>query len=141
MRNKLLILCMMLGFSYSCQKEEAPSTPQQLTFEKINYYAFPKGSDAVPFQYRLTYYYDNGLPHRWLETDSLGRVMTDYIYEYDANWLHVGARYREEGESEFSIERVHYSNDSTKVTEWPSIIEFSCTSNRRPIPPKLTSAL
>ena len=71
-----------------------------------------------PFQYRLTYYYEDGVPHRWMELDSLGRVTTDYIYEYDSNWKQTGARYREESAVDFSIEKVRFENDSTKITEW-----------------------
>ena len=44
--------------------------------------------------------------------------MTDYIYEYDDTWTQIGARYREEGASDFSIEKVRFENDSTMVTEW-----------------------
>lgn len=103
----------------SCQKEiETQVAIPSLRFEKINYFKSPTNIDNVPFQYRLTYYFDNGKPHRWMELDSLGLVMTDYIYEYDNHWTQIGARYREDGAKEFSIEKVRFANDSTMVTEW-----------------------
>jgi len=89
-----------------------------ISFEKINYFKYPTSQNDFPFQYRLTYYFDNGLPHRWIELDSTGRFTTDYIYEYDSNWMQTGARYREESVVDFSIENVHFENDSTKITEW-----------------------
>ena len=50
--------------------------------------------------------------------DADRRVMTDYIYEYDSIWKHTGARYREDGAVNFSIEKVRFENDSTMITEW-----------------------
>ena len=118
MKSKFLYILILLGV-FSCQKEiETQRANPSLRFEKINYFNHPTNIDAVPFQYRLTYYFNNGRPHRWLEFDSLGLVMTDYIYEYDDNWRQIGARYREEGASSFSIEKVRFENDSTRVTEW-----------------------
>lgn len=118
MKTKLLSFLLLLGV-VSCQNEtETQITDPSLHFEKINYYKNPVTTNAEPFQYRMTYYFDNGKPHRWLELDSVRKVMTDYIYEYDDNWTHIGARYREEGASNFSIEKVRFENDSTMVTEW-----------------------
>ena len=118
MKTRFLYIILLLGV-VSCQKEmETQVANPSLRFEKINYFKYPINFDTVPFQYRLTYYFDNGKPHRWLELDSLGLVMTDYIYEYDDNWTQIGARYQEEGALEFSIEKVRFDNDSTMVTEW-----------------------
>lgn len=118
MKTKFLYILLLLGV-FSCQKEiETQIANRSLRFEKINYFKYQSKSNTVPFQYRLTYYFDNEKPHRWLELDSLGLVMTDYIYEYDDNWIQIGARYREESASKFSIEKVRFENDSTKLTEW-----------------------
>lgn len=107
----------LLSVLVSCQKEIKIANPS-LHFEKINYFKYPAKHNDIPFQYRLTYYFDNGEPHRWMVLDSSGRVMTDYIYEYDKNWQQTGARYREESVIDFSIEKVRFKNDSTKITEW-----------------------
>ena len=131
MKSKFLYILILLGV-FSCQKEiETQRANPSLRFEKINYFNHPTNIDAVPFQYRLTYYFNNGRPHRWLEFDSLGLVMTDYIYEYDDNWRQIGARYREEGASDFSIEKVRFENDSTRVTEWIDSIGKILLHNER----------
>lgn len=118
MKSKLKYIVLLLVV-ISCKKVIKTQVDNPtLRFEKINYFKYPTNDDAVPFKHRLTYYFDNGKPHRWLELDSLGMVMTDYIYEYDENWTQTGARYREEGASEFSIEKVRFENDSTMVTQW-----------------------
>lgn len=91
---------------------------QLMIFDKIDYYRYPKSKNSQPFKYRLSYTFDNGKPHRWIELDSLGRMTTDYIYEYDSLWVQTGARYREDSAQDWSIERVRYLNDSTTVTEW-----------------------
>ncbi|WP_111683594.1 PD40 domain-containing protein [Winogradskyella tangerina] len=119
MKSLSLLFCLAFIILSSCQKE-TPNTNQakQLTFEKINYYRYSIDSNSKPYKYRLEYYFDNGKPHRWLELDSTGTMMTDYIYAYNENWQHIGARYREDGTEEFSIEQVTYKNDSTMVTEW-----------------------
>ncbi|ALM09075.1 hypothetical protein SB49_15720 [Sediminicola sp. YIK13] len=118
MKSKILYILIFLG-GVSCQKNIKTQVDKpMLRFEKIKYFKLKTIIDTVPFKYRLTYYFDNGKPARWLELDSLGLVMTDYIYEYDDTWTQIGARYREEGASEFSIEKVRFENDSTMVTEW-----------------------
>ena len=119
MRSSSLLFCLALAMLSSCQKE----TPEiedttQLAFEKISYYKYPVEATSQPYKYRVEYYFDNGKPHRWLELDSAGKMTTDYVYTYDDNWKHIGARYREDGTKEFSIEQVSFRNDSTMVTEW-----------------------
>ncbi len=119
MNKKLQYIIILICFTFSCQKEnQNKNLSPTLSFEKINYYKYPVSHNAKPFQYRLTYYYEDGVPHRWMELDSFGQIITDYIYEYDSNWIQTGARYREESAIEFSIEKVRFENDSTKVTEW-----------------------
>ncbi|MBT8186199.1 MAG: hypothetical protein KJO73_00765 [Croceitalea sp.] len=106
-------------FLSSCMpQKEIAEKPPTITFEKIKYYAFPMAEEDKPIKSRLTYYDETGTPHRWMELDAENRMATDYIYEYDSEGEQTGARYREDGEAEFSIERVHYLNDSTKVTQW-----------------------
>lgn len=94
------------------------STALKPAFERISYYKFPMDDESTPFQYRTTYYFDNGQPHRWLELDSVGKVLTDYIYSYDSNWTQTGAKYREPGEEGYALEKVRFVNDSTRITEW-----------------------
>ncbi|MBT8305633.1 MAG: hypothetical protein KJN85_01720 [Maribacter sp.] len=119
MKTNMLYVILILGFSFSCKKEKKRQNPGiKITFEKINYYKYPVAPNDLPFQYRLTYYFDNGMPHRWMELDSIGRVMTDYIYKYDSNSIQTGARYREDSAIDFSIEKVRFQNDSTMITEW-----------------------
>ena len=100
--------------------QPSPDQPHELIprFEQIQHYNYPVKADAQPFKYRLTYYFDNGLPYRWLELDSTRQLLTDYIYSYDENWTQTGAKYIEPGETTYARERVRLVNDSTKLTEW-----------------------
>ncbi|MBT8205317.1 MAG: hypothetical protein KJN96_04705 [Eudoraea sp.] len=119
MKAYFISILIFLGFVYSCKKDIERQIPNdKITLEKINYYKYPVSPGDSPFQFRLTYYAENGKPHRWMLLDPDGRVMTDYIYEYDSAWQHTGARYREEGAADFSKEKVRYKNDSTMITEW-----------------------
>ncbi|MEJ1224014.1 hypothetical protein [Sediminicola sp. 1XM1-17] len=119
MSLRQLLYLILIGLAPSCANEtkEQKSNPDP-SFEKISYYKYPVSSNDLPFKFKLTYYFNNGEPHRWMELDSLGQVTTDYIYEYDSSYIQTGARYREDGAVNFSIEKVTFKNDSTKVTEW-----------------------
>ena len=98
---------------------EVQATEPGIQFEKIAYYKVQKGvKDTVPYQYKVTYTYENGKPYRWIDLDSAGRIQTDYIYEYDTAWVQTGAKYIEPGEEDYAIERNRYENDSTLITEW-----------------------
>jgi hypothetical protein len=108
-------------FFSSCQEQTDGPQSTPLRYEEISYYRGDRLKNLLentPYKRKVTYYLDNGLPHRWIEFDSLGVITTDYIYQYDQNFTQVGALYREERESAFSIEKVRYANDSTQVTEW-----------------------
>jgi hypothetical protein len=107
----------LILFVYCRGEYQQPIRPK-ITLEKISYYKNLNGISKNPFQYRLTYYFDNGKSHRWLELDSMHNILTDYIYHYDSNWLHTGAKYKEPGETDYSLEKVRFENDSTKITEW-----------------------
>ncbi len=103
----------------ACSYDNTVSPNQHvITFEKINYFRHPKISTDAPFKYRLTYYFNNEVPQSWIELDSIGKVTTEYIYEYDDDGIHIGARYREDGNSNYSIEKVRFENDSMQITEW-----------------------
>ncbi|MCA0153465.1 hypothetical protein LBV24_09580 [Winogradskyella sp. 2Y89] len=91
---------------------------KNLVFDKINYYKYPVSQNDKPFKFKISYNYENQKPYRWLELDSAGKVMTDYIYEYDENWVQTGAKYREDGTTDFSVEKVSFRNDSTMITKW-----------------------
>ena len=112
-----ILFCFSLILSCTIEKSER-GTPKSLRLEKVNYYKYPKSPGQSPFKYRLTYYFDNGVPHRWVELDSLKQVETEYIYEYNDTGLQIGAKYREEGVNEYSIEKVSFLDETTKVTEW-----------------------
>ncbi|AXG69998.1 hypothetical protein KORDIASMS9_02227 [Kordia sp. SMS9] len=117
MKNMSIILLAFLVIScdtttQTIAEEIAP------TFSKITQYTYPKNTKDAPFKYRLDYYFDNKKPHRWIELDSNHNVITEYIYEYDSLWNHIGAKYREDGELNYNLERVHFKNDTTKVTQW-----------------------
>ena len=120
MEKGLLFLPMILCFTCSCHEmiQNVEHLRDTISYEKVSYFKHPVLASDKPFRYRLTYYYENGEPHRWMELDDSGRVITDYIYEYDSSWTQTGARYREESAVEFSIEKVRFESDSTKITEW-----------------------
>jgi hypothetical protein len=108
-----LIIC------FACAQEKTKQRAEEIIrFEKIDYFNHPLDASSKPIKYRVTYYFENGKPHRWIELDSLNTVLTDYIYEYDKNWIQTGAKYKEPGEVNYSIEKVTFQNDSTKITEW-----------------------
>lgn len=117
MRILLFGFSVLLFFACSNEKSVAPK-PKKIRLEKISYFKYSTDSLSKPFQHRLTYYFSNGRPHRWLELDSAGMVLTDYIYDYDDEWKHIGAKYKENSAKEYSLERVRYENDSTQITEW-----------------------
>ncbi|NNJ88966.1 MAG: hypothetical protein HKP53_06160 [Eudoraea sp.] len=121
-----LRICLIAGLVvlfFSCTDEvKSPVNTKEtsIRFEKITYYKTPIAkNDSSPYKSRLTYFFDNGLPHRWMELDSAGKTQIDYIYEYDSLWQETGASYIEPGEINYSGEIITYKNDSTKVTEWP----------------------
>ncbi|WP_431158643.1 hypothetical protein [Winogradskyella poriferorum] len=119
MKNYILIIVLSLFSVLSCNNDISKKQSEaDFIFDKINYYNYPLSQNDAPIKYRLSYNYDNLKPYRWLELDSTGKVMIDYIYEYDENWIQTGAKYREDGEAEFDIEVVTFKNDSTRVTEW-----------------------
>ncbi|MEM6721410.1 MAG: hypothetical protein AAF611_18940 [Bacteroidota bacterium] len=117
MKNLLGFLCTILCISCTTH-EETSSKKATTTFTKTKFYTHPYRATDAPFKYKLDYFFENGKPHRWIELDSNRKVITEYIYEYDTNWKHIGARYREDGELNYNLEKVSYKNKTTKITEW-----------------------
>lgn len=122
-RIKFGLICLISVLFSSCKDRLPITTGSQdsvLRFEKILFYTYLESQVSVtPFKTRLTYYFDNGYPHRWIEMDSTGTTLIDYIYEYDAQWKETGALYKEPEEINYSKEIITFKNDSTKLTEWP----------------------
>ena len=123
---KLPLIVVLLLTVMGCQNQETVKTaaPKQLQYEIINYYKV-LGSDTatLPHRYRITYYFDDGLLHRWMELDSSRQLLTDYIAQYDEKWVQTGAVYveLEPGEpfdGKYERERVRFSGDTLKTTEW-----------------------
>ncbi|MEM6800568.1 MAG: hypothetical protein AAF696_04140 [Bacteroidota bacterium] len=111
-------MIILLASSACTETAGIPKQSNKLRLEKIYYYKYPKDSDLHPFKYKLTYYFEHGEPHKWVELDSLKHVITEYIYQYDDKWNHIGAKYREEGELNYSLEKVRIEGDSIQITEW-----------------------
>lgn len=111
-----------IGLIAACSQQAEPEVEFEeptIQFERIAYYKVQKSTqDTEPYQYKVTYTYDNGKPYRWIDLDSAGRIQTDYIYQYDSAWVQTGAKYIEPGEEDYAIERNRYENDSTLITEW-----------------------
>lgn len=120
MKSKFLLFFLGVLFVVACKPSEGSQevTDSQLRFEKINYYQSPYQEGDVPIKYRVEYYFDNGKPHRWSELDSLEKSQVEYIYTYDENFKHIGAKYKEPDEPKYNIEKVRFENDSTQITEW-----------------------
>ena len=117
--NRVLAIVLNILILSGCETQSSNSKKSEFVqFEKIDFYNYPKDSVHQPFSYRITNYYENGKPHKWLQLDSLEKIDTEYIYLYDSTWNHIGAQYREDGDPEFSLEKVRFINDSTQVTEW-----------------------
>lgn len=120
--NNLGLIVWILILFLSCQgkNDQIKSSEKTLPrFEKINYYKNVSGQISEnPFQSRVTYYFDNGKLHRWIELDSLGNALTDYIVNYDKEWNQSGSIYKEPDMEDYAIEKVFFPNDSTQVTEW-----------------------
>lgn len=115
----LVLFAFIICGCQSSENSETNDSKAQNRFEKISYYKLPPSNmSQKAFKYRLSYYYDNGVPYRWTELDSAAAITTDYIYQYDANWLQKGAIYREDRVKEYSQELVRFDNDSTQITEW-----------------------
>ncbi|NND78562.1 MAG: hypothetical protein HKN53_01540 [Maribacter sp.] len=114
----LFFLALMM---ISCrERSEDEKRPDFLRFEKIDRFKCNIGEPAdLPYQSKVIYYFNNGLPHRWIERDSLRTTLTDFFYNYNEDWIRTGAKYREPGDKDYSIERLVYSADSMEVTtEW-----------------------
>lgn len=119
MRMKILQFVFLVLLSFNCDDDKSDNPNlEKIRFEKISYFKYPMDTLSKPFQYRLTYNFSNGIPHRWLELDSIGNVVTDYIYDYDDEWNHIGAKYKEDRSKTYSLEKVRFKNDSTQITEW-----------------------
>ncbi len=117
MKYITLLLC-VLCFTACNNKTPEVTNNQSITFSKTKYYKYPSDGTETPFKYRLEYNFNNKKPHRWIELDSLHRVTTEYIYQYDEDGNHIGAKYREDAAKAYSIEKVRFLNDSTQITEW-----------------------
>ena len=115
---------LLISFFTACSTGEIEIEKQVKVYEQITYtYAFSDSPQSSPYRKCITYFFENGKPHRWTDIDSTGKVLTDYVYRYDENWKHVGAIYREPGEEEesftYAVELVSYSPDSLqKTTSW-----------------------
>ncbi len=116
----LVLFIIVLSCREMVPDERVSSGSRVKLLERISYLPVSSGIIAqTPAKYRLTYYFKNGHPHRWLELDSNKVITTDYLYDYGANWVHVGARYIEPGDDSYSHEVVSYSQDSLeKTTTW-----------------------
>ena len=119
---KKWLACLGACFAITCSQKSEPEVEVEqplVQFERIAYYKVQNGvQDTLPYQFKVTYTYENGKPYRWIDLDSAGRIQTDYIYEYDTAWVQTGAKYIEPGEEDYAIERNRYENDSTLITEW-----------------------
>ena len=70
-------------------------------------------------QERITYYYENGEPYRYMIIDSPNLINTDYLYFYDSLGVHTHAKYTEDIDDGYEIELISYDNEkNTKITEW-----------------------
>lgn len=119
MKSKFPLFLIGVLFVVGCKSEQnKESSESKLRFEKINYYKSPYTEGDKPIKFRVEYYFDNGKSHRWSELDSLEKSQVEYIYTYDDNFNHIGARYKEPDEPRYNIEKVRFLNDSTQVTEW-----------------------
>ena len=107
----------LLILLYSCQQiEEQNSNNPYL--EIIQFYNLGGSVPDSPFKKKYTYYDHSDLPQRWVEVDSSGSIILDYIYEYDDHGSLTSALYKEGDQKEYGIERFSYPNDTIKITEW-----------------------
>lgn len=114
MKIPLRSIWMLLLFTaVSCSSKK----DRKIEFERISFYNFPVRENDSPFQYKDTYYKE-GIPQRWTELKPNGDTLVDYLYLYNLKGLHVGAKYKEPEDKQYSLERVTFLNDSTQVTEW-----------------------
>lgn len=115
---KFITIFCLIFLCIACQKEKPVPKKTPIAFTKISTYKAVNTTPNLPIAYRLEYFFENGKPHRWIALDADKKVTTEYIYVYDDTWKHTGAKYREEGEPTYNIEKVRFENDSTQVTEW-----------------------
>ena len=110
-----LIILTIYGCDQMPEKDKSP-----IRFEEISYFKVHNGlKDTRAYKFRYTYFYDNGNPYRYSIIDSSSKVLIDYFYYYDDEWTLTDARYKEEGETAYSIERFAFDNEnSTKTTTW-----------------------
>ncbi|MBT8234762.1 MAG: PD40 domain-containing protein, partial [Bacteroidia bacterium] len=119
--RSLCISCSILLLFSCVQEQKTPSAAEgkKIGFEKISYYKSAGDSVAeLPYKHKVTYYHLNGKPYRWIDLDSTGSILTDYIYQYDTTWTQTGAKYIEPGEEDYAIERNRFEDEHTLITEW-----------------------
>ena len=120
MNIQLFIPLLFLLLLTACSPKQNDANEANPKSEIIHYYKIKNGAkDVSAYKTRISYYYDNGLPSRWIERDSTNTVLVDFIYQYNNQWIRTGAKYKEPGEDKYSLEQLVYSEDSmTVTTEW-----------------------
>jgi hypothetical protein len=116
MTTQSLSSFVILFILFSCQNNAPLTEENQIRFEKISRYHSLDGKDSeMPFLTKITYYFDNGLPHFWIEMDSLGRKIHEHTFEYDAKWNSTNSINKENlDDSAFKITEINDRGDWTK---------------------------
>ena len=119
MKTSLYSLLILITGVFACSdgSDNSISPPSPIILEDAIFKYRDDGTDR-PYGMRLGYYYDNGKEFRWMDIDREQNLETDYIAQYDSNWIQTGALYTEPGDDQYYKEIVSWPNDSTKVTEW-----------------------
>lgn len=82
----LLVGLVWLVACRPCDHQVSKEQVDILRMSKINYFKYQEGGMAkFPYKTRLSYYFPNGKEQRWVELDSIGQILTDYVYLYDEN--------------------------------------------------------
>lgn len=114
-RGRFIFLLLLIG--YSCRPATEPEE-SRILLETTASYRVADTVATLPYKIRYTYFSAKDQPHRWIEVDSAGGLLLDYIYEYDETGRAVSARAKEKGEDDYAMERFRYEGDSLKTTEW-----------------------
>ena len=113
----IIVIGLVAALLISCINSKVDNSSFK-ALEIIKFYHPNINGDSTLFKTRYTYYSKKRHPIRWIEIDSSGTQLMDYLCEYDSLGKALFAYYKDPGEKNYSVERITYPNDSTKVTEW-----------------------
>ena len=116
--NFFIAAIFVVSLFISCAPPTKVNSGPLTKIEILEYFSPSANDSLVLIKTKYTYFNEVGEPNRWIEIDSSGKRLMDYLYEYDSAGELVKAYYMDPEEDQYSVERFSYPNDTTMITEW-----------------------